>query len=161
MSVAARPAGLLVRPVEPQDFAQWLPLWRSYCLFYGRPHDPAAPPDDVTMITWSRFFDVAEPVHALVAERDGQLLGLAHHIFHRNTGTIGPVCYLQDLFTGETARGAGVGRALIEAVYAAARSAGAARVYWQTQHGNAAATALYGEVAAQLAVHVYRKELGD
>ena len=150
-----------VRPVEPRDFAQWLPLWQGYCAFYGRPYDSAAPPDGVTVTTWTRFFDAAEPVHALVAEGDGQLLGLAHYIFHRNTGTIGPVCYLQDLFTVESGRGAGVGRALIEAVYAAAKSAGAERVYWQTQHGNTAAMALYDKVAAHLAVHVYRKELGD
>jgi GNAT superfamily N-acetyltransferase len=123
-----------IRPVEQHDFAQWLPLWQGYCAFYGRPHDPALPPDDVTMTTWARFFDAAEPVHALVAARDGQLVGLAHYIFHRNTGTIGPVCYLQDLFTTEAARGHGVGRALIEGVYAAATSAGAERVYWQTQH---------------------------
>jgi GNAT superfamily N-acetyltransferase len=96
-----------------------------------------------------------------VAERDGQLLGLAHHIFHRSTGTIGPVCYLQDLFTAESARGLGVGRALIEAVYAAAAHAGAERVYWQTQYSNTVAMALYDKLATQLAVHVYRKELTD
>ncbi len=152
---------LVVRPLEPHDFDQWLPLWRGYCAVYGRPHDPARPPDTLTVTTWSRFFDPTEPVHAIVAERDGQLLGLAHYIFHRNTGTIGPVCYLQDLFTAEAARGAGVGRALIEAVYAAAATAGAERVYWQTQHGNTAAIALYDKLATQLAVHVYRKELID
>jgi GNAT superfamily N-acetyltransferase len=151
----------VIRPVDPHDFQQWLPLWRGYCAFYGRFHDPALPPDDVTMTTWTRFFDAAEPVYALVAERDGWLLGLAHYIFHRNTGTIGPVCYLQDLFTSESARGAGVGRTLIEAVYAAAAQAGAERVYWQTQHANAPAIALYDTLATQLAVHVYRKELGD
>jgi GNAT superfamily N-acetyltransferase len=156
-----RPAGLQIRPVEPHDFEQWLPLWQGYCAFYGRPHDPALLPDDVTMTTWSRFFDALEPVHAMVAECDGHLFGLAHFIFHRNTGTIGPVCYLQDLFTAEAARGAGVGRNLIEAVYAAARTAGAERVYWQTQHSNLAAMALYDKLATQLAVHVYRKELDD
>jgi GNAT superfamily N-acetyltransferase len=161
MSAIARRDGLVVRPVEPNDLEQWLPLWRGYCAFYGRPHDPALPPDHVTKTTWSRFFDATEPVQALVAERDGRLVGLVHLIYHRNTGTLGPVCYLQDLFTAEAARGAGVGRALIEAVYAAASSAGAERVYWQTQHSNTVAMALYDKLATQLAVHVYRKELGD
>jgi GNAT superfamily N-acetyltransferase len=161
MSARARRDGHVVRPVEQRDFEQWLPLWWSYCALYGRPHDPGVPPDTVTMTTWSRFFDAIEPMHALVAERDGQLLGLAHIIFHRNTGTIGPVCYLQDLFTAEAARGVGVGRALIEAVYVAASAARAERVYWQTQHANAVAMALYDKLATQLAVHVYRKELGD
>jgi GNAT superfamily N-acetyltransferase len=153
--------GLVIRQVERHDLEQWLPLWRGYCAFYGRVHNPASPPDGVTMVTWSRFLNASEPVHALVAERDGRLLGLAHFIFHRNTGTLGPVCYLQDLFTAEPARGAGVGRALIEAVYAAATASGAERVYWQTQHSNTAAMALYDTLATQLAVHVYRKELID
>jgi GNAT superfamily N-acetyltransferase len=61
-------------------------------------------------MTWSRFFDVYEPVHALVAEKDGQLVGLVHYIFHRSTIMIRPICYLQDLFTAETARGKGIGR---------------------------------------------------
>jgi GNAT superfamily N-acetyltransferase len=153
--------GTVVRPVQPSDFERWLPLWQGYCAFYGRPHDTAVPPDAVTLTTWSRFLDPAEPVYALVAERDGYLVGLAHLIFHRNTGTIGPVCYLQDLFTAEAARGAGVGRALIEGVYAAAAQAGAERVYWQTQHSNTVAMALYDKLATQLAVHVYRKELTE
>jgi GNAT superfamily N-acetyltransferase len=158
MSARARQDGLILRPVEARDLAQWLPLWHGYCAFYGRPHDGAVSADDVTMTTWSRFFDTAEPVYALVAEREARLLGLAHYIFHRNTGTIGPVCYLQDLFTAEVARGAGIGRGLIEAVYAAAEIAGAERVYWQTQHTNTAAIALYDQLATQLAVHVYRHQ---
>jgi GNAT superfamily N-acetyltransferase len=154
-------SGMAIRPADQQDFAQWLPLWQGYCGFYGRPHDPVLPPDAVTTTTWLRFFDPAEPVHALVAAVDGQLIGLAHYIFHRNTGTIGPVCYLQDLFTTETVRGHGVGRGLIEGVYAAATAAGAERVYWQTQHSDTSAIALYDKVATQLAVHVYRRELRE
>ena len=52
-------------------------------------------------MTWLRFFDAYEPVHALVAESDGRLVGLAHYLFHRSTTAIEPVCYLQDLFTVE------------------------------------------------------------
>jgi GNAT superfamily N-acetyltransferase len=95
-------------------------------------------------------------VHALVAERAGSLLGLAHFIFHRSTIHIGPLCYLQDLFTAQAARGQGVGRALIDAVYERARAAGANRVYWMTHETNALAMKLYDKVAEKSGFIVYR-----
>ncbi len=145
---------LIVRPVAPTDLAQWALLWEGYNRFYER-----TLPTAITDMTWSRFFDAYEPVHALVAERDGQLLGLVHYIFHRSTTMIGPTCYLQDLFTGKAARGQGVGRALIEAVYQRARDAGAPRVYWQTHETNSTAMKLYDQVAERSGFVVYRKQL--
>jgi GNAT superfamily N-acetyltransferase len=146
------PDKLIVRPVTPADRAQWAPLWEGYNRFYKRTL-PAA----ITEMTWSRFFDAYEPVHALVGERDGQLLGLVHYIFHRSTTMISPTCYLQDLFTNEAARGQGVGRALIEGVYERAREAGAPRVYWQTHETNETAMTLYDKVAERSGFVVYRK----
>src|ERR1700704_6492421 len=99
---------LIIRSVIPTDFPRWLPLWEGYNRFYGRAGTNALP-DEITQVTWSRFIDAAEPVHALVAEENEQLLGLVHYIFHRNTIMIGPICYLQDLFTVEGARGKGIG----------------------------------------------------
>jgi GNAT superfamily N-acetyltransferase len=116
-------------------------------------------PLDVTQMTWSRFFDVYEPVHAMVAEESNRLLGLAHFLFHRSTNQIAPVCYLQDLFTVEDARGKGVGRALINAVYQYAADAGSPRVYWQTHETNGTARQLYDKVAERSGFIVYRKLL--
>lgn len=110
-------------------------------------------------MTWSRFLDAYEPVHALVAVGNGQLLGLAHFLFHRSTTQIRPSCYLQDLFTSETARGKGVGRALITAVYEHAKAAGSPRVYWQTHETNTNAMQLYDKVAERSGFIVYRKML--
>jgi GNAT superfamily N-acetyltransferase len=149
---------LLVRPVEQADFPQWKSLWDGYNAFYGR-EGATALPDEITRRTWSRFFDGYEPMHALVAERDGQLLGLVHYIFHRTTIAIGPNCYLQDLFTLEAARGQGVGRALIEEVYRCAERAGSTRVYWHTHETNATAMKLYDKVAEKFGFQVYRKNL--
>lgn len=146
----------VVRPVDRQDYDRWLPLWDGYNAFYGR-SGTAALPDDVTRMTWGRFFDAYEPVHALVAESEGRLLGLTHYIFHRTTTAVGPTCYLQDLFTDGAARGKGVGKALIEGVYARAEAAGASRVYWQTHETNAAAITLYDKVAERSGFLVYRK----
>ena len=145
---------LTVRPVAPTDFAQWEALWEGYNTFYER-----TVPPEITRVTWSRFFDASEPVHALVAEKDGRLLGLVHYLFHRITTSIGPTCYLQDLFTAEEARGQGVGRALIEAVYERAKAAGSPQVYWQTHETNATAMALYDKVAERSGFLVYENQL--
>uniref|UniRef100_B0T068 GCN5-related N-acetyltransferase n=1 Tax=Caulobacter sp. (strain K31) TaxID=366602 RepID=B0T068_CAUSK len=152
------PDALIIRPVTRDDHDQWLALWDGYNAFYGRAGDTALDPA-VTAMTWARVFDADEPVHALVAEQDGRLLGLTHYLFHRSTTSIAPVCYLQDLFTTQQARGKGVGRALIEAVYAAARAAGASRVYWQTHETNEVAMRLYDQVAGKSGFVVYRKSL--
>ena len=145
-----------IRPVTAADYAAWKPLWDGYNAFYGR-SGPTALPEAITRVTWVRFHDPAEPVHALVTERDGSLLGLAHYLFHRSTIQIEPSCYLQDLFTVAAARGRGVGRALIEHVYEIARAARVPRVYWQTHETNAAAMRLYDQVAEKSGFVVYRK----
>jgi GNAT superfamily N-acetyltransferase len=148
----------IIRPLQRSDFAAWLTLWEGYNAFYGR-SGATALPLEITHMTWSRFFDAYEPVHAIVAEHDGIVIGLVHFIYHRNTTMIGPTCYLQDLFTTESARGKGVGRALIDAVYDRAREAGAARVYWLTHETNQTAMALYDQVADRSGFVVYRKTI--
>lgn len=149
---------LLIRAVQRSDFEGWKPLWDGYNAFYGRKGETALP-DRITKMTWSRFFDGYEPVHALVAEQAGKLLGLTHFIFHRSTIMIEPICYLQDLFTLESARGKGVGRALIQEVYRRAEQAGASRVYWHTHETNETAMKLYDKVADKSGFVVYRKGL--
>ncbi len=143
---------MIVRAVSAEDRKQWEPLWAGYNLFYGR-----TLPEQITDVTWARFLHPDEPVHALVAEGDGALVGLAHYLFHRSTILISPICYLQDLFTAESARGQGVGRALIEGVYQRAKEGGAARVYWHTQETNATAIKLYASIAERSGFIVYRK----
>ncbi len=149
---------LSIRPVTRDDYDRWLPLWDGYNMFYER-SGPTALSPEITRMTWARFFDAYEPVHALVAESGGQLLGLTHYLFHRSTTAIDPLCYLQDLFTSEAARGKGVGRALINGVYERAKLAGAPRVYWQTHETNHTAMLLYDKVAERSGFVVYRKML--
>jgi len=145
---------MVVRPIERQDRKQWEPLWEGYNTFYERTI-PAA----ITDTTWGRFFDAYEPVRALVAEDGSRLIGMVHYIFHRNTTMISPTCYLQDLFTSKEARGKGVGRALIEAIYARAKEAGAPRVYWQTHETNKTAQLLYDKVSKKSGFIVYRTDI--
>ncbi|MCO1656777.1 GNAT family N-acetyltransferase [Pseudonocardia sp. S2-4] len=150
---------MAVRPVERGDFDRWLPLWDGYNAFYGR-SGPTALPREVTDVTWARFSAADEPVYALVAEADGELVGFTHFLLHRSTTAIAPSCYLQDLFTAPAARGRGAGRALISAVADRARTAGAARLYWHTHETNRTARRLYDEVAELTGFVVYSHPLG-
>jgi GNAT superfamily N-acetyltransferase len=145
---------ITVRAVEQSDFETWLPLWRGY-----NASGATVLPDEITRRTWARFFDGYEPVHALVAEDKGRLVGLTHYLFHRSTSVIGPVCYLQDLFTAEDSRGRGVARALITAVYDSAARAGAERVYWHTHETNTTGLRLYDRIAERSDLVVYRHDL--
>jgi GNAT superfamily N-acetyltransferase len=145
-----------IRFAKPDDYAQWRPLWDGYNRFYGR-FDATALPEEVTAQTWSRFHDPAIPLQALVAERDGKIVGIAHYHFYRSTLLLKDDCYLQDLFVDPNCRGGGVGRKLIETIYAEARAKGLARVFWLTQQTNARAMVLYNDVAEFSGFVVYRK----
>jgi GNAT superfamily N-acetyltransferase len=145
-----------VRPVQRADFPHWKQLWDGYNEFYGRAGD-AALASEVTLMTWSRFFDAYEPMHALVAEVSERIVGLVHFLYHRSTIQIAPTCYLADLFTADAVRGQGVGGALISAVYTCAKRAGSPRVYWQTHETNTVAMRLYDQVAERSGFLVYRR----
>jgi GNAT superfamily N-acetyltransferase len=143
-----------IRALVPQDRQAWEPLWQGYLTFYKASLAP-----EVTDLSWARLHDPAEPMHGYGAFLDGRLAGITHLILHRSMWTIGPYCYLQDLFTAEDQRGRRVGRQLILAVYEAARAAGSSRVYWQTQATNEAGRALYDKVARHAGFIVYVHEL--
>lgn len=132
-----------IRALQPEDEEQWRRLWTGYLSFYQ-----TTVPEPVYASTFARLLgDHPQDFRALVAEEDGQLLGLTHYLFHRHAWRIENVCYLQDLYVDPAARGLGLGRKLIEAVYARADAAGAPQVYWLTQDFNHEARQLYDRVA--------------
>jgi GNAT superfamily N-acetyltransferase len=135
---------LTIAPLGPADRAAWERLSRGYNDFYETVHS-----SEVYDRTWARLM-AATDVHGLGARLDGEgggrLVGIAHYFFHANVWR-DDVCYLQDLFVAEAARGQGAARALIDAVADAARRRGASRYYWQTKQDNKRARALYDKVA--------------
>ena len=143
-----------IRIARETDFGQWLPLWKGYQTFYK-----TVIPEATTGTTWARFHDPSEPMHCAVAEEDGRLIGMVHYIQHRSCWTTGDYVYLQDLFTDPEFRGKGVGRALIEHVYARAAEGGASRVWWLTHESNAQAMLLYDRIADKSGFVQYRKVL--
>ncbi len=143
---------IVIRPIGEDEREAWNPLWADYLAFYK-----TTLTRDVSDLAWSRFHDPDEPVFALGGYVDGELMGIAHYLFHRSTWAPQRYCYLEDLFVADAERGKGLGRALIEAVYAKAEAANATRVYWLTQSNNAQARALYDKVADNLGFIQYRK----
>jgi GNAT superfamily N-acetyltransferase len=143
-----------IRPLVPSDRAGWDPLFEAYLRFYE-----FELPKEQYDLTWARFHDDAEPMHALGAFDDGKLVGIVHAIFHRSTWLPDTTCYLQDLYVDESQRGRGVGEALIEKVALLARDKNAGRLYWLTQEDNATARRLYDRVAVAPGFIQYRKAL--
>lgn len=131
-----------IRPLQAADFAAWQGLWTEYLAFYG-----TSVPEPVFASTFERLLgDEQQDFNALLAVQDGTPVGLVHFLFHRHCWRIENVCYLQDLFASPRIRGTGVGRLLIEAVYAAADRSGVQNVYWLTQDDNHAGRHLYDRV---------------
>lgn len=131
-----------IRPLQQGDHAAWRKLWTDYLTFYE-----TSLPDTIFDSTFARLLgDDPQDYSCLIAEQDGVPVGLAHYLFHRHCWRVENVCYLQDLYADPTVRGTGIGRKLIEAVYAAAEVAGAPAVYWTTQENNHTARQLYDRV---------------
>ena len=143
-----------IRPVTPADQTAWLPLWQGYLQFYE-----TRLPDAVTQSSWQRFLDPDEPTHAALAWIDGKAVGLVHFIYHRSNWSIENSCYLQDLFVDPLLRGTGLGRALIEHVYARAKADQCAKVHWLTHETNATGIRLYERVAERPGFIQFRKAL--
>ena len=145
---------VIIRPIESDERAAWEPLWRAYLTFYETTLS-----ETIVETTWVRLNDPTEPMFALGANVDGKLTGITHYLFHRSAWSISDSCYLQDLYVAESARGGGIGRALVEAVADKAREAGSSRLYWHTQETNRTAQALYDKVATLSGFVQYRKVL--
>ena len=141
-----------ISSLGPADFDDWLPLWQGYLAFYDHPL-----PDVVTHLAFDRLTDAATPMGGFIArDASGQAVGLVHWVLHPATWSASDYCYLEDLFVAPEARGAGTGRALIEAVHAMAQGRGCARTYWLTEKSNAAARQLYDRIAKNAGFIQYR-----
>ena len=144
-----------VREAQAEDETAWRDLWRAYLDHYA-----ASLTEDMTALTWRRFLDPAEPMGCLLAvDGAGRVLGFATYILHRSTWAQHHYCYLEDLLVAEDARGQGAGRALVQAVAALARKAGAGRLYWETHADNLPARALYDRLATLTDFRQYRMAL--
>jgi GNAT superfamily N-acetyltransferase len=133
-----------ITPLTLDDHAEWMALWEGYLEFYEARLDAAT-----TSATFRRLIDDEDLHGALLRDDAGVAVGLVHWLTHPATWSTAEYCYLEDLFVAPTARGGGVGKALIEHVRAWASSHGSAKVYWLTAEDNATARAPYDRVATR------------
>jgi GNAT superfamily N-acetyltransferase len=144
---------IAIRPLTHGDEAEWRKLWKAYLAFYD-----TELPEQIYRSSFDRMTGPdAREFRGVLACIDGRPMGLAHYLFHRHGWKIEDTCYLQDLYVDPSARGTGLGRKLIEAVYAAADASGAGSVYWLTQDFNATARQLYDRIGAKTPFIVYRR----
>lgn len=130
-----------IRPITPADKPRWLELFKEYIVFYK-----SSLSDQQYELTWNRIHSPFN-INGLLAEKDGQVVGLTHYIFRPSTWEVEDFCYLEDLYVDPKVRGGGVGRALIKAVEEIAIAKGSKRLYWSTAPDNEAARKLYDKVA--------------
>jgi len=143
-----------ILPVTAASHDAWYPLWQAYLRFYE-----TELADAISAETWKRFLDPAEPTNAALAWVDGEAVGMVHWIYHRSNWSVENSCYLQDLYVDSKQRGGGIGRQLIEHVYATAKADGCAKVHWLTHETNATAISLYEQVAERPGFIQFRKPL--
>jgi GNAT superfamily N-acetyltransferase len=129
---------IVVREIQPTDQERWLELWSGYLAFYKTVLTP-----EQTELTWHRINDPDFNLNGLVAVLDGVVIGFALYLFRPESWSAEDYCYLDDLFVDPSARRAGAGRSLIDAVIAAARAKLSGQVYWTTQESNTRARVLY------------------
>jgi len=144
----------IIRMAKAGDEARWRVLWAAYIKFYR-----GEIPEDVTANTWRMILEPTSKMDALVAEREGKVIGICNYLFHDSTWSTQQICYLQDLFVDPAARGGGAAKKLILACEEKAREKGAFRLYWQTQEFNGPARSLYDTIVPRSSFIVYRKNI--
>ncbi len=143
-----------IAPLSKTDYDFWLVLWQDYLKFYE-----TVLPLNVIEATWRNILDDNVAIYGFGAWQNDVLVGFTHVVLHPNTWNTTDCCYLEDLYASENVRGQGVGRALIEQVYAFANEKNCNRVYWVTQENNTSARKLYDNIASLTDMVQYRKNL--
>ena len=127
-----------IRPLQARDEAAWRRLWTAYLDVYG-----ATVSSEATDQTWSRILDPSSSMFGRIATHEGTTVGFAICVVHEGTWSVTPICYLEDLFVDPAARGAGVGRALLDDLVALGSQNLWSSLYWHTRADNAPARKLY------------------
>jgi GNAT superfamily N-acetyltransferase len=136
---------LEIAPVAVEEFEQLLPLIAAYQRFY----EVEKIDEGSNRTFFRRFLAPSEDGLLLGARQDGKLVGYACLYWHFSSTEACESVLMNDLFVVEDVRGAGVGRALIEATAEVARERGVPFVEWSTAPDNETAQRLYDSTGAE------------
>jgi GNAT superfamily N-acetyltransferase len=139
------PAELEIAPVAVEEFEELLPLIAAYQRFY----EVEDIDGERNRTFFRRFLAPSEDGLLLGARNKGRLIGYACLYWHFSSLEATECVLMNDLFVDESARGQGVGRALIEATADVARERGIPFVEWSTAPDNETAQRLYGSTGAE------------
>lgn len=131
-----------IRPIADGDFFNWIGLYEGYTTFYKQEFN-----DQKALIVWSWLSDKNHETFGFVAERDGELIGLAHLREFARPLDASRGLFLDDLYVVEAARGDGVGTMLIDTAKAYAQENKLSVVRWITAPDNEVAHLLYDKKA--------------
>lgn len=136
---------LEIRAAQPGDEAQILDLIRALAEYEQLADQVSATPE----LLGRALFGTRPTAEAVLAEWDGEAVGLA--LFFQNFSTFlgRPGLYLEDLYVREAARGRGIGKALLLHLAGLAHQRGCGRMEWSVLDWNQPAIDFYLSLGAK------------
>jgi GNAT superfamily N-acetyltransferase len=134
-----------IEPISAGQFETLLPMISDYQRFY----EVEKIDHERNRAFFARFIDPSEDGMLIGAWNGRQLLGYACLYWHFSSLSVAETVLMNDLYVEESARGQGVGRALIDAAAEVARARGAHCLEWSTAPDNHTAQRLYDSTGAE------------
>lgn len=139
---------LRVRPATRADVPLILQLVRELAEYEKALDQVVATAESLERNLFGEGFGRGPVAEALIGELDGRPEGFALFFSNFSTWLATAGIYLEDLFVRPTARGRGLGRALLTRLAALAVERGCGRVEWAVLNWNAPAIGFYRTLAA-------------
>lgn len=120
-------ATVIVRALEQADHREWLPMFEDY----GFDRDP--------VVVWRKLFEPTSALRGCLATYEHHTaVGFVHYFPHECAYLDDRICYIADLYIKPAFRNLGIGKMLMEEVFADARLMNWPHVYWVTGEKNPA-----------------------
>ncbi len=134
----------MIRPAIPADVPTILRFVRELAEFERALDQVVA----TEALLTEALFGATPAAEAVIAELDGEPIGMALFFFNFSTWSGWRGLYLEDLYVTPAARGQGVGQALLSHLAGIALDRGCARFEWSVLDWNAPALAFYRKMGA-------------